>query len=173
MSITPDDVKKLDKQERMELLSKYNLEITLAELARCRQAVRDGNIWRLVEQRSHQHPALRDAFLWLTTNPVTADYIRLNKDDFPLDEITSSQELSNHGDFEDGWNWILDSQFTPRKGGEQWAGTDTLSRPHIIAARNLLLDRWHPRTSGGLGEDSVMILYGQSGPWRDLSLIHI
>ena len=69
----------MNKDDRIKLLSKYNLEITLAELSRCRQAVRDGNIWRLVEQRSHQHPALRDAFLWLTTNPATAEFIKLNE----------------------------------------------------------------------------------------------
>ena len=39
--------------------------------------------------------------------------------------------------------------------------------PHIIAARNLLLERWHPRNSTALGGESVMIFYGQSGPWRD------
>ena len=166
-SLTPEDVRKFDKQARMEILSKYNLEITLAELSRCRQAVRDGNIWRLVEQRSHQHPSLRDAYLWLTTNPAAAEYVKLNNDDLPLDEITSSQERSNQGGFEQGWNWILDSQLTPRKGGEQWAGSDTFSRPHIIAARNLLLERWHPRNSTALGDESVMIFYGQSGPWRD------
>ena len=166
-SHTPEEVRKMDKDDRMKLLSKYNLEITLAELSRCRQAVRDGDIWRLVEQRSHQHPALRDAFLWLTTNPATAKYIKLNHDDIPLDEITSSQDFSNQGGWESGWNWILDAQLTPRKGGEQWAGSDTFSRPHITAARNLLFDRWHPRKSTEIGSDSVLIFYGQSGPWRD------
>ncbi len=166
-SYTPEEVRKMDKDDRMKLLSKYNLEITLAELSRCRQAVRDGNIWRLVEQRSHQHPALRDAFLWLTTNPATAKFIKLNHDDIPLDETTSSQDFSNQGGWERGWNWILDAQLTPRKGGEQWAGSDTFSRPHITAARNLLFDRWHPRKSSEIGSDSVLIFYGQSGPWRD------
>jgi len=166
-SCTPEEVRKMDKDDRMKLLSKYNLEITLAELSRCRQAVRDGDIWRLVEQRSHQHPALRDAFLWLTTNPATAEFIKLNHDEIPLDEITSSQDFSNQGGWESGWNWILDAQLTPRKGGEQWAGSDTFSRPHITAARNLLFDRWHPRKSTEIGGDSVLIFFGQSGPWRD------
>ena len=166
-SLTPEDVRKLDKQQRMAILAKYNLEITLAELSRCRQAIREGNIWRLVEQRSHQHPALRDAYLWLTTNPAAFEFIKQRNDDIPMNEITSSQERTDHGSYEQGWNWILDSQITPRKGGEQWAGSDTLCRPHIIAARNLLIERWHPRNSTVLGSDSVMIFYGQSGPWRD------
>ena len=50
--------------------SRFNLEVTLAELAACRQAVHDGRIWELAERRSHAHPALREAFLWLTTSPL-------------------------------------------------------------------------------------------------------
>ena len=67
--ISPQEVRKLDEEERTKLLARYNLEITLQEISRCKQAVRDGSIWRLAERRSHQHPALREAFLWLTTNP--------------------------------------------------------------------------------------------------------
>ena len=163
---TPASVRLMDKEERIKLLSMYNLEITLAELARCRQAVRDGNIWRLVEQRSHQHPALRDAYLWLTTNPATKAAIRINHDAMPLDELTSSQDTANPGEWEIGWDWIVDSQITPRRGGEQWASSDTLSRPHIIAARSLLHNRWHPRASSTTPNDTVVVFYGSSGPWR-------
>ncbi len=166
-SYTPDEVRGLPKDEKMTLLSKYNLEITLAELSRCRQAVRDGSIWRLVEQRSHQHPALRDAYLWLTTSPANADFVNLNRNGIPLDETTSSQDFTDSGRWETGWDWILYSQTTPRKGGEQWAGSDTVNRPHIIAAKNLLINRWHPNDSNGLGNDSVLLFYGHSGPWRD------
>ena len=67
---SPSDVRSMSKEERTILLSKYNLEVTLQEISRCRQAVRDGTIWRLAERRSHEHPALREAFLWLTTNPT-------------------------------------------------------------------------------------------------------
>ena len=107
---TPESVRKLPKVERMKLLSKYNLEITLAELARCRQAVRDGTIWRLVEQRSHQHPALRDAFLWLSTNPATASFTKFISNEIPLDETTASKDYSSIGSFEDSWQWVVNSQ---------------------------------------------------------------
>ena len=59
---TPEEVRALDKDEKMKILAHYNLEMTLAELSRCRQAVREGKIWELAEKRSHQHPALRDAW---------------------------------------------------------------------------------------------------------------
>jgi hypothetical protein len=75
---TPADVRAMDKQERTALLSKYNLEVTLQEMSRCRQAVRDGTIWRLAERRSHEHPALREAFLWIVTNPAKSSMDPLN-----------------------------------------------------------------------------------------------
>ncbi|MCH1481417.1 MAG: hypothetical protein L7T81_04165, partial [Candidatus Poseidoniaceae archaeon] len=165
--VTPESVRKMPKVERMKLLSKYNLEITLAELARCRQAVRDGTIWRLVEQRSHQHPALRDAFLWLSTNPATASFTKFLGSEMPLDETTASKDYSSMGSFEDSWQWVVNSQLTPRKGGEQWGSVDTINRPHIIAAKNLLAQRWHQRDVTGIGTEHVLIFYGDSGPWRD------
>ncbi len=165
--ITPAQVRNMANDERVRLLSKYNLEITLAELSRCRQAVRNGNIWRLVEQRSHQHPALRDAFLWLTTNPATESLMKLKEAEIPMNEITSAQQNDDDFSWEDGWNWIVNSQLTPRKGGEQWAGIDTHNRPQIVAAKHLLNERWHPRGLTANGESHVIILYGESGPWRD------
>jgi len=165
--VTPELVRKMPKDERMKLLAKYNLEITLAELARCRQAVRDGNIWRLVEQRSHQHPALRDAFLWLSTNPATASFTKFVSNEIPLDETTASKDYSSLGSFEDSWQWVVNSQLTPRKGGEQWGGVDTINRPHITAAKNFLAQRWHQRDVTGIGSETVIIFHGDSGPWRD------
>ena len=74
--ITPEEVRRMKPKQREELLAHFNLEVTLAELARCKQAVRDGKIWQLAEQRSHQHPALREAFLWLTTPPTMERNVR-------------------------------------------------------------------------------------------------
>ena len=59
---TPEEVRALDKDAKLKILAHYNLEMTLAELSRCRQAVREGKIWELAEKRSHQHPSLRDAW---------------------------------------------------------------------------------------------------------------
>ena len=69
---SPEEVRNLDSAEQVKVLARYNLEVTLAELSRCKQAIRDGTIWRLAERRSHQHPALREAFLWIITNPNKA-----------------------------------------------------------------------------------------------------
>ncbi|MDC0557177.1 tRNA guanosine(15) transglycosylase TgtA [Candidatus Poseidoniaceae archaeon] len=155
---SPAEVRAMDKQERTILLSKYNLEVTLQEMSRCRQAVRDGTIWRLAERRSHEHPALREAFLWIVTNPA-----RSSMDPLILDEISASKETGNErGKWEDNWDWLVHSQYTPRNGGESWGGTDTHHRPHVEMARRRLFARWTSRKSG-----DVIVFHGASAPWRE------
>ncbi|GIS43950.1 MAG: hypothetical protein Ct9H90mP16_10200 [Candidatus Poseidoniales archaeon] len=62
---TPASVMALADDARCELLARHNLEVTASELARCRQAIRDGTIWKLVEERSHTNAALREATEYL------------------------------------------------------------------------------------------------------------
>ena len=155
---TPAEVRKMNKEDRTILLSKFNLEVTLQELSRCRQAVRDGTIWRLAERRSHEHPALREAFLWLTTNPSKA-----KMEPLILDEISASKETGEEkGRWEENWDWLVNSQLTPRTGGESWGGIDTSNRPHIEMAKRKLRLRWKSRKAG-----DVILFHGSSAPWRD------
>ncbi len=64
----PASVMALGDDARCELLARHNLEVTASELARCRQAIRDGTIWKLVEERSHTNAALREATEYLYEN---------------------------------------------------------------------------------------------------------
>ena len=155
---TPAEVRKMNKEERTILLSRFNLEVTLQELSRCRQAVRNGTIWRLAERRSHQHPALREAFLWLTTNPSKAILEPLI-----LDEISASKETGEEkGRWEENWDWLVSAQQTPRNGGESWGGNDTFNRPHIQMAMRNLHSRWQSQKQG-----DVIVFHGTTPPWRD------
>jgi len=155
---SPSDVRKMNKEDRTAILSRYNLEITLQEMSRCRQAVRDGTIWRLAERRSHEHPALREAFLWLTTNPSN-----MKMEPLILDEISASKEIGDErGRWEENWDWLVGAQFTPRGGGESWGGADTLNRPHIEIARRKVYSRWKSTKEG-----DVILFHGASAPWRD------
>ena len=157
-NFTPSEVRKMNKEDRTILLSRYNLEITLQEMSRCRQAIRNGTIWRLAERRSHQHPALREAFLWLVTNPAVS-----TMEPLILDEYSSAKETGNErGRWEENWDWLVNAQFTPRNGGESWGGTDTHHRPHVEMARRRLFARWSSRKSG-----DVIVFHGNSAPWRD------
>jgi 7-cyano-7-deazaguanine tRNA-ribosyltransferase len=65
---TPEKVRKMIEAERIELLARHNLYVTNSEISNCRQAVWDGTIWNLVEERSHCNPHLREATLWLYEN---------------------------------------------------------------------------------------------------------
>ena len=157
-SFSPSEVRGMSKEDKTMLLSKFNLEVTLQELSRCRQAIRSGTIWRLAEKRSHEHPALREAFLWLTTNPSKSKIEPLI-----LDETNASQETGQEqGRWEENWDWLVNAQSTPRNGGEPWGGNDTLNRPHIEMARRKLRSRWRSQKNG-----DVILFYGTTPPWRD------
>jgi 7-cyano-7-deazaguanine tRNA-ribosyltransferase len=48
--------------DRERLLSLHNLYVTLAEISRIRQAISDGTLWELVDERCRSHPALLDGY---------------------------------------------------------------------------------------------------------------
>ncbi|MDN7023449.1 tRNA guanosine(15) transglycosylase TgtA [Methanoculleus sp. FWC-SCC1] len=55
-SHTAEELKRSPERER--LLALHNLHVTLAEIARIRQAVQDGTLWELVDERCRSHPRL-------------------------------------------------------------------------------------------------------------------
>jgi len=80
---SPTEIKKLDNKVCIELLAKHNLYLSFSELRTIRQAIREGNLWELVEQRIRSHPYLVNAFKVLTKY---------------LDSFESQEKLyKNHG----------------------------------------------------------------------------
>ncbi len=65
---TPNEILNFDKKLRTELLAKHNLYISFSELRTIRQAIKEGNLWELVEQRVRNHPNLVDAFVVIKDN---------------------------------------------------------------------------------------------------------
>jgi 7-cyano-7-deazaguanine tRNA-ribosyltransferase len=55
-SHTTEELLKAPDRER--LLALHNLHVTLAEIARIRQAIVDGSLWELVDERCRGHPQL-------------------------------------------------------------------------------------------------------------------
>lgn len=53
---TVDELMKSPERER--LLALHNLQVSLAEIARIRQAIQDGVLWELVDERCRGHPQL-------------------------------------------------------------------------------------------------------------------
>lgn len=73
---TPAEVRAMEHPQREALLARFNLEVTLAELARAREAVRRGRIWELVERKAAEHPALGEALAYLldTDSEMPAEF---------------------------------------------------------------------------------------------------
>ena len=64
---TPQDLINKKKEERTLLLAQHNLAISFAEIRQIRQAIVEGSLWELVEQRCRAHPYLLDALRKLVT----------------------------------------------------------------------------------------------------------
>jgi 7-cyano-7-deazaguanine tRNA-ribosyltransferase len=58
---TASELKKLDKKTRILEIAKHNLYVSFAEIKRIRNAISNGNLWELVEQRAHANPYLLKA----------------------------------------------------------------------------------------------------------------
>ncbi len=59
---TPEEVRRFDKDERERFLARHNLYVSFEELRLVRQAIREGWLWELVQERARSHPRLLEAF---------------------------------------------------------------------------------------------------------------
>jgi len=55
---SPNELKKYEDNLRIKLLAEHNLYLSFSELKAIRQAIREGNLWELVDQRIRAHPNL-------------------------------------------------------------------------------------------------------------------
>jgi len=144
---TPQIVREMEKDERSIILAKHNLEVTQAELARCREAIRNGTIWELAEKRSHVSPHLREAFVWLQEQLD-------DPDDGPVGDSVLRMIASTN----------------PLRGGGEGLGEEIDFRPHILHIQALLATRWRvpgswwDSTSGP--PERVLLIEGAPPPWR-------
>ncbi|MHA1764894.1 MAG: tRNA guanosine(15) transglycosylase TgtA [Promethearchaeota archaeon] len=53
---TASEIQKLPKEKRIEIIARHNLYHSFSEIRTIRQAIREGTLWDLVEQRVHMHP---------------------------------------------------------------------------------------------------------------------
>jgi 7-cyano-7-deazaguanine tRNA-ribosyltransferase len=55
---SPRELLSLEKKERTNLLARHNLHATLEEMKRVKNAMAEGSLWELVQERARAHPAL-------------------------------------------------------------------------------------------------------------------
>ena len=151
---TPQGVRDMDRDERSTILAKHNLEVTQSELARCREAIRNGTIWELAEKRSHASPYLREAFLWLQEQLD-------DPDDGPIGDSVLRMIASTN----------------PLRGGGEGLGDEIEYRPHILHIQALLATRW--RVPGSWWDattgppERVLLIEGVPPPWRNSALASV
>lgn len=87
---TADRLRAANPQIRERALAQHNLFVSFAEIRRIRQAVRDGNLWELVEERATQNPALLDA-LRVLRHPEIVDQLER------LEPISQSRAFTYKG----------------------------------------------------------------------------
>jgi len=63
---TPEDLRQMNKEERVPLIAEHNLNTSFAEIRLIRQAIADGNLMELVELRCRSHPMLLNAYRHLS-----------------------------------------------------------------------------------------------------------
>ena len=145
---TPKSIREMNHDDRSSILAEHNLEVTQAELARCREAIRNGTIWELAERRSHASPHLREAFVWLQEQLD-------NPDGGPVGESVLRIIASSN----------------PLRGGGEPLGEEIEYRPHILHIQALLATRW--RVPGSWWDSTtdppvgLLLIEGTSPPWRN------
>ena len=60
------ELQELEHPERTRAVATHNLHVLREELESCKEAIAEGRLWDLVEERSMAHPRLREAFLELS-----------------------------------------------------------------------------------------------------------
>jgi 7-cyano-7-deazaguanine tRNA-ribosyltransferase len=128
---TPEALSDRPERERGEALAEHNLYVSFAEMRRVREAIREGELFELVEARARGHPALLDGYRALldngefveATDPVskgTFFYLSGESARRPevlrhharLERVETDEEvvLSSHGNEGD---WLLRPPFGP------------------------------------------------------------
>lgn len=65
---TPKEVRELPKEERVRLIAKHNLYMSIAEIKKVREAIRGEWLWELVQEKARFHPNLYKALDYALKN---------------------------------------------------------------------------------------------------------
>ncbi len=57
----PGEILEMPREERVRLIATHNLYIIAREIRRIKEAIREGRLWELIEERARTHPYVREA----------------------------------------------------------------------------------------------------------------
>jgi len=61
----PNELREMDRNERIRRLAEHNLYASFAELRRVKEKISSGTLWELVEERAGSHPKMHEALIRL------------------------------------------------------------------------------------------------------------
>ena len=96
---TVEELKKSPDKER--LLALHNLSVSLAEIARIRQAIIDGTLWEVVDERCRSHPRLLEGYRELLNHSeelVLRDRVSKRRFFYRGDESCARTEVIRYSD---------------------------------------------------------------------------
>jgi 7-cyano-7-deazaguanine tRNA-ribosyltransferase len=64
------EIKNQEKSSRINLIAKHNLYVSFEEIRKIRNAISNGNLWEMVERRSHSNPHLLSAMKLLQSKDI-------------------------------------------------------------------------------------------------------
>ena len=67
-STTKTDLVLMERRERVSKLSLHNLYLLRQDVLRCKEAISEGRLWDLVEERAAAHPRVMTAFVEMAKN---------------------------------------------------------------------------------------------------------
>lgn len=79
--IDAEELRGLEKRERVRLLAMHNLYVCFEEIRRIKQAIRDGRLMELLEHRARCHPSLYQGFIEILRND---DLLRMMEEHTPI-----------------------------------------------------------------------------------------
>ncbi len=75
------ELKQMPRDERVRLLAMHNLHVCFEEVRKIKQAIRDGRLMELLEQRARSHPSLYQGFIEIIRNE---DLLKLMEENAPI-----------------------------------------------------------------------------------------
>ncbi|ANF23314.1 tRNA guanosine(15) transglycosylase TgtA [Thermococcus piezophilus] len=115
---TPQELREMPKEERTRLLALHNLWVIREELNRVKQAIKEGELWRLVDERARSHPKLYAAYRRLLKYQ---DYLEQNE---PITKASAFFKVSG-----ESLNWPIVQMARARAEGVKAKFPETINHP--------------------------------------------
>jgi len=129
---TPAELRKMDDQAAEDLLAEHNLHVSFGEMRTIKQAIKEGSLFELVEQRARNHPTMLDGYRTLldgvdrleASDPASKDaFFHVSTESSRRPEVVRHHERLDRFDLDGEILLATDRGALDREFDERWAVT--------------------------------------------------